>query len=221
MTLTVRSGLVAVLMALGGSAMAGERQDSVQLVHIAEQFLQAQAAGLPGKVNVRIHMPAVRQLTLPTCAALDAFQPKGSRPWGKTTVGVNCLAPTKWTVYLPATVQVIGEYVATVSALKQGQVITADQLVVRSGDLGELPADVITDPAHAVGFTPIAGVAAGAALRRELLRAPRVIEQGQRIRLLVSGPGFSISSEGKALTHASAGQLVQVKTEGGDRKSVV
>lgn len=204
---------LAASLALPAAGMAAALQDPAQVAHAAEQFLQTQTAGLPGKVTVRASKPS--RLSLPACAALEAFQPKGGRLWGRTTVGVKCLAPTAWTVYLPAAVQVIGEYVAAAAPLKPGQPIGADMLVVRTGDLGELPADVVTDPAQAIGYGPVAGLAAGAPLRRELLRAPRVVQQGQRIRLVLNGPGFSVSSEGKALGHASAGQTVQVKTDGG------
>lgn len=205
--------VLAATLALSASAMAAGLQDPAQVARTAEQFLQTQTAGLPGKVKLSVVRPS--RLTLPACAALEAFQPKGSRPWGRTTVGVKCLAPSAWSIYVPAVVQVIGEYVAPAAPLKQGQAITADMLVVRTGDLGQLPADVVTDPAQAVGHGPVTGLAAGAPLRRELLRAPRVVQQGQRIRLVLNGPGFSLSSEGKALGHASAGQMVQVKTDGG------
>lgn len=204
---------LAAALALPAAAMAAGQQDPAQVAQAAEQFLQTQTAGLPGKVTVSASKPS--RLALPACAALEAFQPTGSRLWGRTTVGVKCLAPTEWSVYLSAVVQVVGEYVAAAAPLKQGQAITADMLVVRTGDLGQLPADVITDPAQAIGHGPVAGLAAGAPLRRELLRAPRVVQQGQRIRLVLNGPGFTLSSEGKALAHASAGQVVQVKTDAG------
>ncbi len=208
-----RCGLMALALALPAAGAAASLQDPAQVARAAEQFLRTQTAGLPGKVSVRATPPS--RLALPACAALEAFQPKGSRLWGRTTVGVKCLAPAQWSVYLPAVVQVIGEYVAAAVPLKQGQPISADMVVLRTGDLGQLPADIVTDPAQAVGHGPIAGLAAGAPLRRELLRAPRVVQQGQRIRLVLNGPGFTLNAEGKALAHASAGQTVQVKTDGG------
>lgn len=206
--------LALAILAMPGLGLAAERQDPMQTQQTAERFLKTQTAGLPGKVSVSVNKPDSRA-NLPACEALEAFQPKGSRIWGRTTVGVKCLAPSPWTIYLSASIQVIGDYVTTATALKQGQVISADNLLVRSADLGELPVDVITDPAQAIGSSTISGLAPGAPLRRELLRAPQAVQQGQSIRLVLNGPGFSIGSEGKALANASVGQVVQVRTPAG------
>lgn len=204
---------LAATLALPAAMAAAGPQDPAQVARTAERFLQMQTAGLPGEVRLSVTRPA--HLSLPACTALDAFQPKGARLMGRTTVGVKCNAPTAWSIYVPAVVEVIGKYVAAAAPLRQGQALDADMLVVRTGDLGQLPADVVTDPVEAVGHIPVAGLAAGAPLRRELLRAPRVVQQGQRVRLVLDGPGFSLRSEGKALGHASAGERVQVKTDGG------
>jgi flagellar basal body P-ring formation protein FlgA len=198
----------------GGYTLAAERQDTSQIQQTAESFLRTQTAGLPGKVTVNVNKPDARANLAP-CAALEAFMPNGSRSWGKTTVGVRCLAPSNWTVYLPARVHVIGDYVAAAVALKPGQDIGAENLLLRSGDLGELPGDVVTDPAQAIGLNMISGLAPGAPVRRELLRAPQAVQQGQTTRLVVSGSGFVIHSEGRALANANVGQMVQVRTETG------
>jgi flagellar biosynthesis anti-sigma factor FlgM len=59
------------------------------------------------------------------------------------------------------------------------------------------------------------GMAAGQPLRSELLSAPWAVQQGQSVRLLTSGAGFTISNEGKALNNAGEGQLVRVRTASG------
>jgi flagella basal body P-ring formation protein FlgA len=53
------------------------------------------------------------------------------------------------------------------------------------------------------------------AVRSELLSAPWAVQQGQSVRLLTSGAGFTISNEGKALNNATDGQIVQVRTASG------
>jgi flagella basal body P-ring formation protein FlgA len=56
-------------------------------------------------------------------------------------------------------------------------------------------------------------------LRSDQLIAPWVVQQGQSVKMQSSGPGFSVSSEGKALNNAAAGQLVQVRTNSGQTVS--
>lgn len=48
-----------------------------------------------------------------------------------------------------------------------------------------------------------------------MLRAPYVIQRGQKVNLVVKGRGFSISSEGNALTDAAENQVVQVRNKSG------
>ena len=205
-------GLVLVCMCLPLIALAAGRQDPAALQAHAVQFLKKQTGGQPGKVSISVKPP---RGTLPECAALDAFQPASSRRAGRTTVGVRCLAPTQWTVYLSAQVSVTGSYAVSRSALPANHVLTADDIAYREGDFGSLAADVITDATDMLGFRTLSGLAVGAPLRHALLRPPLVVQQGQTTRLVLNGPGFSVQSEGQALANASRGDRVRVKTRSG------
>jgi flagella basal body P-ring formation protein FlgA len=178
----------------------------------ARQFLLAQSAGLPGKVAIEVQAP---RGTPSACAVLEAFQPAGSRDRGKTVVGVRCLAPGQWTVYVPAEIRVTSRYVVTRQALPARHTLSAADLALREGDIGGLPADIASDPATLVGHRTVSGVAAGAPLRASLLQAPLVVQQGQPTRLVMNGPGFSVHSAGQALGNGSRGERVRVRTLSG------
>ncbi len=205
-------GRTIACLCLPAAIHAADLQDPAALQAHAKRFLQTQTSGLPGKVTIQIKPP---RASLPACAALDAFQPTGSRGIGKTTVGVRCLAPSKWTVYLSAQVRVIGRYVATRQPLPANHVISAADITLREGDLGSLPADLATDAEALLGYRTVSGLAAGAPLRNALVRPPLSVQQGQITRLVLSGPGFSVQSEGQALANASRGDRVRVKTRSG------
>jgi flagellar basal body P-ring formation protein FlgA len=187
-------------------------QDPAALQAHVERFLKTQTSGLPGTVSIQVKPP---RSALPACASLDSFQPAGSRSIGKITVGVRCLAPKKWTVYLAAQVRVIGHYAVTRQSLSANHVLTAADIMLREGDLGNLPADVVTDAEAILGYRAVSGLAAGAPLRSAVLRPPLAVQQGQVTRLVMTGPGFSIQSEGQALANASRGDRVRVKTRSG------
>ena len=204
--------LAAACLCLTGAAHAAGSQDPAALQAHAERFLRTQTVGQPGKVTVQVTPP---RGALPACAALDAFQPVGSRGIGKITVGVRCLAPSPWTVYLPAQVRVMGRYVVTRQALPANHTLTAADLALREGDLGSLPADIMADASALVGYRTASGLAAGAPLRGATLRAPLAVQQGQVTRLVLNGPGFSVQSQGQALANAGRGDQVRVKTRSG------
>jgi flagella basal body P-ring formation protein FlgA len=180
---------------------------------IIERFLQEQAAGLPGQVQITLSTPVSG--ALPECDALEPFLPGGARLWGRVSVGVRCNAAQPWTRYVPAYVAVRGHYYAAARPIAAGQVLTQSDATVHEGDLTALPRGVVVDPAQFDGSTALNTIASGAPLRRESLRAAIVVQQGQAVRLRTRGPGFTASVEGKAMSSAAAGALVQVKTAGG------
>jgi flagella basal body P-ring formation protein FlgA len=193
---------------------AATRQDHRVVRLTVEQFLQTQSAGLPGKATISVGNIDAR-LNLPACAAPEAYLPQGSRAWGKTMVGVRCSAPAQWNIYVSATVRVEGDYIATAASLAQGQSIGPNDLRTIRGDLTTLPAGIVTDASQAVGRTLTVSLPAGAPLRQDAMRNQQAIQQGQQVRVVASGRGFSVSSEARALNNASAGQVTQARTSDG------
>jgi len=56
-------------------------------------------------------------------------------------------------------------------------------------------------------------------VRRDMLRAPNVVAQGQGVRVVSEGPGFRVSTDGRALANAAEGQIVQVRAASGQTVS--
>lgn len=195
-------------------AQAPARQDLGVLRQVVEHYLKAQTAGLNGKVGINVGKIDQR-MRLAACPAPEAFQQPGARAWGKTTVGVRCAAPGAWTVYIQAQVSVVGEYVAAAVPLVQGKEIDKSQLAVVSGDIAALPNGVVTDIAQAVGRTSTVSLASGAPLRLDMLRSKPVVQQGQLVKVVTRGNGFSVSAEARAIGTAADGQVVQARTPGG------
>jgi flagella basal body P-ring formation protein FlgA len=215
MTRSLSSSFFAFLLAcsLAVPARAQPAQDGGAVRKVVEQFLQTQSAGLPGKVTITVGQVDPR-MALAACPDPQAFQQPGARAWGKITVGVRCTAPS-WTVYIQAQVNVIAEYVAAAAPLAQGQPIDASQLAMVKGDLAALPNGIVTDMAQAIGRTPTISLPAGTPLRLDNLKSKPVVMANQTVRVISNGPGFSVSAEGRALTNAAEGQVVQVRTPSG------
>ena len=152
------------------------RQDHGVLRQVVTQFLTVQAGGLPGQIGVTVGAIDPR-LNLAACAAPQPFLPNGARAWGKTSVGVRCTTPSPWTVYIPAMVQVEGEYLAAAVPLAQGQTIGPNDVARVRGDLTSLPPGIVTDASQAVGYTVARTVAVGAPLRQDALRSQQAVEQ--------------------------------------------
>ena len=212
---SISAAAAVALCALPGFAYSqAQRQDTSVVRQSVEQFLRVQTAGLPGEVNISVGNVDART-NLPECAAPQAFMPNGSRIWGKTTVGVRCTTPSPWTIYVAATVQVIGEYVMTAAPLAQGHMVGSTDIVKIRGDLTTLPIGIITDANQAIGRTVSISLPSGAPLRSDSLRTLPAVQQGQSVRVISAGPGFRVSAEARALNNASEGQIAQARTASG------
>lgn len=205
--------LIAAIFAAAAHA-AEPRQDPAQVIAEVESFLKREAMGLPGRVTIDVRKPDAR-LALPACTHLHAFFPAGSRAWGQTSVGVRCATPAAWTIYVPARVNVAATYLVAARPLAMGQEVVAADLVVREGDLTQMPAGVLIEASAAIGKRLANGLKAGQVLRRDALREPPAVHQGQLVAVLVNGPGFRISAEGHTLGKAPEGEMVQVRTASG------
>lgn len=197
-------------------AQGSDRQDLVQLQRLVEAYAKRETAGMPGASATVTVSPLDSRLSLPRCSAPEPFMPQGARLWGASTVGVRCTAPVPWMVYASVVVEVQGDYLVTARPIAQGELLGPADVVTLRGDLARLPAGILLDSSHAIGKQPAMSLAAGQPLRRDMLRAPAVVTQGQTVRLVTQGPGFQVSAEGRALGNAQDGQLVQVRAQSGN-----
>jgi flagella basal body P-ring formation protein FlgA len=199
--------------ASAASAAPATMQDGESIRAAALAFLQQQAAGLPGKIEITVTPVFPRGLA--ACTALDPFMPTGARLWGRVTVGVRCVGERPWTLYVQARVSINATYYVAARAVAPGEVLGNADLVARDGDLTAMPQAVVTDPSQAVGAVTLSRVPAGLPLRTDMLRAASAVAIGQTVRVVTAGSGFSISAEGSAMSNAAPGQQVRVKTAGG------
>lgn len=181
-------------------------------------YLRVQTGSLPGRATYSAGAIDSR-LALAACGALEVFLPPGSRLWGNTSVGVRCNAPVAWSIYVPVKVNVTGAYVTTSRALASGQLLSEADLVMNQGDLTQMPAGIVTEISQAIGKTLSNPLAAGQAVRADLLRKPNAVLQGQNVKVVSQGRGFSVSAEGKAIGNAGVGQVAQVRMHSGQMVS--
>lgn len=196
------------------STMTTQKQNLAAIKTKVGEFLKLQTIGYPGEVAVQVGA-IDPNLKLAACEDMQVFLPSGSRAWGKTSVGVQCSTPSKWAIYVQSSVSVVGSYLVAASPLAQGQVISEHDVVYEKGDLTRLPAGVFTEQSQAIGRSVQISMIAGTVLRQEMLKITPIVQQGQTVKVMSSGNGFSVSAEGSALAKASEGQVVQVKVASG------
>lgn len=216
-TWTAALVLSASLLALAGASSANAGTKPAPLAGharaVIDAFLAPQLLGMPGKTSLRVDTPISG--SPPECSTLEAFLPSGARLWGRLSVGLRCQGESPWTRYIQAYVSVTGNYYAAARPISAGQALTDADSELREGDLTKLPDSVVLDRTLLKDAIANYSIALGSPLRKELLRTLPLIVRGQNIKLLTRGQGFTVSVDGKAMTDAALGAIVQVKIEGG------
>jgi len=187
--------------------------DAATILDTAEQHIRLQTKSLSGKTTITMGQFDASKLS--PCSVLEAFTPQGNKIVGRTHIGVRCLSPNSWSVLVPAQIAVAGNYVTTSRPLIAGQVISESDLVTLSGDVSHLPAGVVSTPSSVVGKTLRNSLGAGQTIRFDQLVAPIVIRQGQTVRVISKGNGFSVSAEGKAVNNTALGQPALIRMNSG------
>jgi flagella basal body P-ring formation protein FlgA len=173
--------------------------------------------GMPGVSRMEIEVGALdARLRLAPCQRVEPYLPNATRLWGKTRIGLRCTqGMARWNVFLPITVRVFGTALVATSALPAGSVLAAADLARAEVDLAEDSSVALGDSALALGRTLAQPLKPGQSLRQDHLKPRQWFAAGETVRVLASGPGFSVAGEGQALTPGVEGQPARVRTEGG------
>lgn len=210
----VRRVFLALLaLALTGLPLTGTAAtDDAALEQLLSDYLRSQApAG--GEVQVDVTMPRVR---MDECRQPQPFLPgRNPRVAGNLTVGLQCPGDRPATRYFQARVSVVSDYYVAARALMPGDVLSMGDIRHQRGDLSRLPSQVATDTDSLIGMAVTRRVAAGRPLGSYMVKQPVAVERGARVRVVAVGPGFSITTEGKALNAAPLGGDVRVSTNEG------
>lgn len=200
-----------LLMTLSMSAAA---QSPGTVRAVVYEFLRGQSAGQNGQVKIEVDEPVI-PANMPRCDQLEPWLPAGARPWGKVRVGVRCIGQGNWSLYVPAQVSIMGNYLAAARALRPGDVLDIADIELRTGEITTMGRQLLTEPEQALGQQMRFAVAVGQPLRATMMSAPIVIQSGRPVKVVVQGAGFSVANQGTALGSARAGQAIRVRLASG------
>ena len=192
----------------GAAAQPQDVPDQLRL------FLEKETSGVAGRVEVTIGAPDSR-LQLAPCASMRPFIPTGARLWGRTTLGVRCVGGPVWQVFLPAHIKVFGQAPVAARALNAGESLSENDVRYEEVELSRFPMGALADMAQVADKQLSRPAVAGQPLLRDQFRARQVVAQGDDVKVLYTGPGFAVSTQGRALSGATEGQTVRVVTDSG------
>jgi len=207
--------LLTFLLALscaGGAWAAPALQESVRMYVLRESATAV--GGTQSRIDVTVSDVDAR-LQLAPCARTEVFVPSGGRLWGRSFAGVRCLEGATWSINVPVTVRIYGPALVAEKPLAAGASVQPDEVRIAEVEWTRESQGVVTATAQLEQRVLARPVSSGQPIPLAALRAPQAVGQGEPVRLVGRGNGFSISADGVALASAVAGQSVRVRTDAG------
>lgn len=199
--------LVTLLSFSAGPSKAQANDD--QLLQQVHHFLYQETQALGEEVVIDIRPPSPH---LPECVQPEPFLPNATQsPLGRVSVGVRCGEEGRQVRYLQAQIDVIGHYPVAASDIARGTLITSSMLAEREGNLGDLSAQAMTNAEDIVGNIAQRPIRSGSAFLAHYLKAPNLVERGQRVTVIAEGTAFQVSREGEALESGALGEQIRVR----------
>jgi flagellar basal body P-ring formation protein FlgA len=156
------------------------------------------------------------RLQLAPCAQVEPYLPPGVRLWGNARIGLRCVdGVARWNVFLPVQVQAFGQTWVMRSDVASGSVLSMDDAVLAEVDWAQENASVLADPEMWVGQTATRALRTGQTLRHGMVKRSQVFQAGSMVRIIAQGPGFTVTSDGQALSAGVVGEMARVRTENG------
>jgi flagella basal body P-ring formation protein FlgA len=219
----VRLALLLALLTLSGSMARAATdtpedviQDIASLTRAAEDWLGEEArARYPGlDIEARVTPPDTR-LRLSPCPRPSFVLPTGSTLWGSGNLGLRCDAPNPWSLFSAYRIRVQGNALVAKRDLNARQRLDPADFEGRRVDFEAAPEQYAIDPASLSGTQLARPLAAGVALRGDMLRRAMLVKAGQKVRVTIEGPGFRVGQEAVAQQAGGVGESIRLKTTAG------
>lgn len=210
-----RAGLTGIFLALATISIpvnaAASNADEIQ--NQINAFLHSINADSPDSISVSINTPTAH---MPACHDPQPFLPhRGGRTTGRLTVGIHCSDGQPKTRYIQADVHVTGRYFVAAHDIDSRHIISVDDLASRHGDITRKADRLARNEKEIVGQQARRRIAEDTPIVANMLTPPDVITRGEKVKIISKGPGFIVSTHGKALGNAASGESLRVRTENG------
>ncbi len=157
-----------------------------------------------GELDHRLRL--IRCATPPQVVSAAASSPSLAR----STVGVSCAGPVRWTVYIPVTVvRRVPVLVLRHAAAREAH-LTAGDVTIEKRTVTGLTVAFLGGPAELANRRLERTLPAGTALTVDMFEPDLIVRRGQDVTLVVQAGGIEVRAAGRALQDATAGSRLKV-----------
>ncbi|HTX23257.1 MAG TPA: flagellar basal body P-ring formation chaperone FlgA [Steroidobacteraceae bacterium] len=151
------------------------------------------------------------RLRLARCATAPRVQSAASSViLARSTVGVSCPGPVRWTVYVPVTVVRRVPVLVLRHAVARDARLTANDVTIEMRTVTTTTAAFLGSAAELDGRSVERTLPAGTSLTVDMFKPDVVVRRGQDVTLVVQAAGVEVRAAGRALQDAVAGGRLKV-----------
>mgnify|MGYP006437147829 CR=1 FL=1 len=196
---------------LAGNTLDTQWQDQDSIRTAAVEFVEQEMAGT-AEVSARAGYVDNR-LRLRRCEHdLEAFLPSGrSLDKGTATIGVRCPGPVQWRLFVSVHLEVRSPVVVLTASVRRREVLTAEHVALRERDTAGIRRGYYSQPDEVLGMRLRRNLGPGSILHPGHLETRRLVQRGQRLRLVANGDAVRVSMAGEALENGAKGKRIRVR----------
>ena len=198
-------------LSFGNSTPDTRWQDHDSIRTAAVEFVKQE---MPRTAEVSARAGHVdNRLRLRRCAHdLEAFLPSGrGLDKGTATIGVRCPGPVQWRLFVAVRLEVRSPVVVLTANVRRGEVLTAEHVALRERDTAGIRRGHYNDSDEVLGMRLRRNLGPGSILHPGHLETRRLVQRGQRLRLVAGGDAVRVSMAGEALEDGAKGQRIRVR----------
>ncbi len=129
----------------------------------------------------------------------------------RSTVGISCAGPVRWTVYVPVTVVRRIPVLVLRHAVARDAHLASDDVTVETRTVTGMTAPFLGAPAELDGRRVERTLPAGTSLTVDMFLPDLIVRRGQDVTLVVEASGIEVRAAGRALQDAAAGGRLKVE----------
>jgi flagellar basal body P-ring formation protein FlgA len=211
-----KSGFASILFGL--LAMHGTVVHAEQSKWVTEQQLAelVDPALLPPGASVHVNfVKADERIGSMQCPAALFANSSGNKMWGRTFVRVQCVGSDTPPFFVGVDVKVFAPVLVVKGTVQSGQALGLNDVEFRTMDLSQLGQGWVSDLSHLNNKTAARQLWPGTLLKHDYLRGQAMVKNGDTVKVMMKGPGFSIGGTAVAMGEAELGEVVKIKTAQG------
>jgi len=203
--------LILLIALIASSQAKGTPIEPLSNIHqaIQDYYRSELADPIPGqRVTLRLGK-LDKRLRLNKCdTPLEIFIPEGTRNPVRFTLGVKCLGPKIWNIYVPVQLSVFEKVLVAAKPLRRGEVISESHLKMAEINVAKQRTRTFKSKDEIIGSRVKRPLNLNGLIRS---RDICMICKGQQVTLVAQSSELQVKMKGKALKDGMKGDLILIK----------